>query len=57
MTRKDLRKLIEHWMEAAQIIERIRKVNRCGGSGEGYEPALNAHLDNILAATNPRRAV
>lgn len=57
MTRKDLRKLIEHWMEAAHIIERIRRDNRCGGSGEAYEPALNARLDNILATINPRRAI
>jgi hypothetical protein len=53
LTREKLRKLLELQMDATTILQRIKSVNGCGGSGSDYEPALNAKLDAMLAIIQP----
>ncbi len=44
-------------MEATDILQRIKGVNSCGGSGSDYEPALNKKLDAMLAIIQPTQPV
>ena len=53
MNRTSLRKLLELGVEATDILQRIKSVNGCGGSGGDYEPALNKKLDAMLAILQP----
>ncbi len=57
LTREKLRKLLELGMEATDILQRIKGVNSCGGSGSDYEPALNKKLDAMLAIIQPTQPV
>jgi hypothetical protein len=48
VTREKLLDLIQQWMRATALLERIASVNKAGGSGDGLRPALDRSLDEIL---------
>ncbi len=48
MDRERLALLIKRRGDVAGIIDRIKGINQCGGSGDGLTPALNRALDEVL---------